>query len=174
MTDINFQNIIDTFAAQVYNHTYRMLGNREDAEEATQDVFVKIAKGLGNFRGDAKLSTWIWRITTNVCLTRINKKSVKTTTLYDDELEILNDVDDNQVNPERYFIIEEEREQLIQFISKLNPRESAVITMFYFDGLDYNEISNILDLPKGSVATALHRGREKLRKLLLQEEGKEI
>lgn len=174
MTETNFQNIIETYAGKVYNHTYRMLGNREDAEEATQDVFVKISKGLGNFRGDAKLSTWIWRITTNVCLTRLNKKSVKTTTLYDDESGVLYDVDDNQINPEQHLILDEEREQLIHYISKLSPRDSAVITMFYFDGLDYNEISKILDLPSGSVASALHRGREKLRKLLLQEEGKEI
>lgn len=174
MIDINFQNIIDTFAAQVYNHTYRMLGNREDAEEATQDVFLKISNGLKNFRGDAKLSTWIWRITANVCLTRISKKSGKTRPFNDDELEDLNDVYDNQINPEWNLIIQEEREKLIHFISKLSARESTVITMFYFDGLDYNEISNILDLPMGSVATALHRGREKLRKLFLLEEGKEI
>lgn len=114
-TDVNFQNIIDTFAERVFNHAYRMLGRREDAEEATQDVFLKVHKGLEGFRGESQLSTWIWRITTNVCLTRRSKRVNNLTTFFDDnELENVEAEDGSNSNPEEIFIAREERQRINQ------------------------------------------------------------
>jgi RNA polymerase sigma-70 factor (ECF subfamily) len=64
-----FNAIVKQFSKSINNHAYYMLGNREDAEDATYEAFLKIHRGLESFRGESKLSTWIWRITNNVCLT---------------------------------------------------------------------------------------------------------
>jgi len=73
-----FGQIVEDYAQGVYTHAHRMLGSREEAEEAAQDVFLRIHRSLGGFQGKAKMSTWVWRITTNVCLTRreMQRKSV--------------------------------------------------------------------------------------------------
>ncbi len=74
-------------------------------------------------------------------------------------------------NPEELYMGEEAREHLASLIARLNPQESAAITLFYLEGMDYEEIARILDLPMGSVATALHRGRKKLRSLFGEKEN---
>ncbi|HTP12840.1 MAG TPA: RNA polymerase sigma factor [Bacteroidota bacterium] len=164
----SFEALVDEFGGKIFNHAFRMLGTREDAEEATQDVFLKIHQGLPGFRGESQLSTWIWRITTNVCLTRGAKRKLHTVPLDEDEGEESVIDDHAPSNPEESFIAEESREQLARLINKLNPRESAAITLFYVDGLEYVEIARILDLPMGSVATHLHRGKKKLQALYHQ------
>ncbi len=161
-----FNTIITQYAAGVYNHAYRMLNSREDAEEATQDVFRKVHAGLGDFRGDAKLSTWIWRITANVCLTRLAKKRMDTVLLAGDPAD-----EDCSSNPERALIGSEERKRLAELISALDPREASAINLFYYEGMRYDEISETLGVPPGTVATMLHRGRERLRAMLLKEKG---
>jgi len=162
-----FNALVGEYFERVYNHAYRMLGNRENAEEATMDVFLKIHKGLSDFRGDAKLSTWIWRITVNVCLSRRSKKEAET---------ILTDADapedtivDPSMNPEEYFIKEETREELARRIAELPEQEASAIALFYLEGMTYEEIAAILSAPAGTVATALHRGRERLRRKLSAE-----
>ncbi|MBA4311779.1 MAG: hypothetical protein C0417_04020 [Chlorobiaceae bacterium] len=169
-SDHDFSVIVKEFAERVYNHAYRMLGSRENAEEATQDVFLKIHKGLINFRGDAQISTWIWRITTNVCLTRLANKTKNT---FPVEYDPINEIaDDNRTaNPEKIFLCREDHEELARSINKLSPKEAAAITLFYLEDMNYTEISDILEIPMGSVATVLHRGREKLRALILKSEG---
>jgi RNA polymerase sigma-70 factor, ECF subfamily len=165
-----FDTIIDQFAERIFNHAYRMLGSREDAEEATQDVFLKIHQGLGDFRGESRISTWIWRITTNVCLSRRARKKISTDSLDEDTERSAEIEDKNVADPEELFIAQEAREKLAGLIADLNPQEASAITLFYLEGMDYAEIARILDVPMGSVATALHRGRLRLRMLYLRKE----
>ena len=161
---LELNSLVYQYSDPVYNHAYRMLGNREDAEEATMDVFLKIHKGLADFRGDAHLSTWIWKITTNVCLSRRAKKRVQTVFRESEEVEeMLIDLEQAS-NPEELFIKEENREQLARFIAELPEQEAAAITLFYLEEMKYEEIAAVLGLPSGTVATALHRGRERLRR----------
>lgn len=169
-SDHDFSVIINEFAERVYTHAYRMLDSRENAEEATQDIFLKIYNGLNNFRGDAKISAWIWRITTNVCLTHLANKTKNTFSV---EYDLTNELaDDNRTaNPEKNFIFNEDLEGLARLINKLAPKEAAAITLFYLEDMNYEEISDILEIPMGSVATVLHRGREKLRDMILKSEG---
>jgi RNA polymerase sigma-70 factor (ECF subfamily) len=159
----DFDMTVDEFAEKIFNHAYRMLGSREDAEEATQDVFLKIHRGLADFRDQSRISTWIWRITTNVCLTRRAKKSPMTMSLNGKGEEHVIVDENRQSNPEKLFVAQEDRERLARFIAKLDPTEASAITLFYLQEMGYEEIARILDMPMGSVATALHRGREKLR-----------
>ena len=161
-----FGRIVEDYAQGVYAHAHRMLGSREEAEEAAQDVFLRIHRSLGGFQGKAKISTWVWRITTNVCLSRRESRRKSTPASLDPESAA--DVPDGSPDPERSFIVREESERLGRMIASLPDREAAVITLYYMEGMDYKEIAGALDLPAGSVATALHRGRERLAGKLLQ------
>lgn len=165
-TEGDFEAIVNEFAEKVYNHALRMLGEPLDAEEATSDVFLRIHRSLETFRHEAKLSTWIWKITSNVCLSHHRKKKLETLSVESENLsEILADPG-SESNPEESYLQREKQEELARLISRLPPREAAAITLHYMEGLDYSEIASILEIPIGSVATALHRGRERLRSLL--------
>jgi RNA polymerase sigma-70 factor (ECF subfamily) len=162
-----FNVLVGQYSERVYNHAYRMLGNREDAEEATMDVFLKVHKGLSDFRGDAKLSTWIWKITVNVCLSRRSKrKSEMVITEADNPEET---IVDPSLNPEEWYIKEEAREELARRIAQLPEQEATAVALFYLEGMNYGEIAAILSAPPGTVATALYRGRDKLRRKLSLE-----
>jgi RNA polymerase sigma-70 factor (ECF subfamily) len=164
-----FNALVQEYSERVYNHAYRMLGNSEDSEEATMDVFMRVHHGLAEFRGDAQMSTWIWKITTNVCLSRRAKRRGGTVSLETENVEeVIADLDPTS-NPEMVFLKEETREGLAGSIAELPEQEAAAITLFYLDGLKYEEIATILDSPMGTVATAVHRGRERLRKKMHAE-----
>lgn len=164
-----FRDIVDLYSARVFNLSLRILGSREDAEEATQDAFMRILKALDDFRGDSGLATWIWRITTNVCLTRKKKKSIAPVSL--DSVEI--DPPDGRVEDysrqERSFFARERADTISRYISMLPPGEATAITLFYFEELSYEEISDVLKIPIGTVSTDLHRGRQRLGELLREE-----
>ena len=147
-----------------------MLGSQEDAEDATQEVFIRVHRGLMNFLGEAQMSTWIWRITTNVCLSYRARRKENTVPLDDRNLEETLADGNETSNPERVLSKKEESKQLASLIAKLNSTEGAAVSMFYLQEMSYEEISAALSIPAGSVATALHRGREKLRMLFLQNE----
>jgi RNA polymerase sigma-70 factor (ECF subfamily) len=168
-TKLHFNALVEQYSERIYNHAYRMLGSREDAEEAAADVFLRIHIGLSGFRGDAQPSTWIWRITNNVCLSRRAKKRIETTHFDPDESQDDPRLAQNDSNPEDLFIRQELRENLARLIFELPDQEAAAISLFYLDGMTYEEIATILRVPAGTVATALHRGRERLRMRMLKE-----
>lgn len=169
----DFPDIVRDFSKQVYEHAYRVLGNVEEAEEATQDVFLRIHRSLHSFRGDAVLSTWIWKITLNVCLTR--RERLETMRRRRDPGDILEMhlPGDKSENAHEQVVRREQAEAVGRTISRLPQREATVITMFYLQEMTYAEISEILNIPPGSVATVLHRGRERLRKLLIGQPDEE-
>ncbi|MEW5961819.1 MAG: sigma-70 family RNA polymerase sigma factor, partial [Chloroflexota bacterium] len=77
----DFRQLVETYQHKVYTQAYRMLGSREEAEEATQDIFLKVHGSLEDFRGEAKISSWIYRITANVCISRMRKKQLHMTSI---------------------------------------------------------------------------------------------
>jgi RNA polymerase sigma-70 factor (ECF subfamily) len=150
----------------VFNLALKMLGNRNDAEEAVQDVFMRVYSSLKDFRGDSSLSTWIWRITANVCLTRRKKRDPAGVSLDDSGIDPPDGRVEDSSRQEKSVYASERRKILDACIALLPPNESAVVTLFYFEELSYEEISDILRLPVGTVSTALHRGRQRLAEML--------
>lgn len=161
-----YSDLVDLFSERVFNLAIRMLGNREDAEEATQDVFMRIYKSMDGFRGDSSLSTWIWRITANVCITRSKKRKADAVSLENSHI----DPPDGQVGTfskqENSLYRNEVAGAVNGYISMLPTNESAVLTLFYLEELSYDEIAEILKMPIGTVSINLHRGKARLRKLL--------
>jgi RNA polymerase sigma-70 factor, ECF subfamily len=165
----DFRQIVDQYDRKVYRHAFSMLGNREDAEEATQDVFVRVHKALYRFRGESSLSTWIYRITVNVCAPRVLRHSRKMLSLDDPDQNVARDLPDMDQNPEGLYSRKETREGIGALISRLPQREAATVTLFYLDQKGYREIAEILEMPEGSVARVLFEARERLRNMVRQD-----
>lgn len=167
-----YQVLVKRFSEGVYNHAWRMLGSREEAEEAAQDVFLQVHRTMGEFRGEAQVSTWIWRITNNICLNRRESRE------YADSHRGASAGPDDFIggdpDPLHAVILLEERERLARMIARLPDREASAITFYYIEGFDYVEIAGLLRVPAGSVATALHRGRERLKVMMERKETHEL
>ena len=153
-------------ADRIYNHALRMLGNREEAEEAVQDIFLKVHRGMAEFRGQSDIRTWLYRITVNTCLTRSRRKMRR---------EIHPDGEDGKAEnfwdilvnsrdtPEDLLIKKDMQEFFLGALELILPAEKELLLLFHVDELQYGEIARVLNIPIGTVCTQLYRARKKLR-----------
>jgi RNA polymerase sigma-70 factor (ECF subfamily) len=170
-TDV-FAVLVDRYKDLVFTLALRMLKNREEAEEVSQDTFIKTFKSLSKFKGDSKFSTWIYKITYNTCLDRIKKISRTYNTVTIDEFteHQVKTIDNALDNMEQ-----EERKQKIQDCLQLLPSEdSFLLTLFYFEELSLDEISKTIGLTTNNVKVKLFRSRKKLSKILKERLEPEI
>ena len=167
----NFKKLLADYQDRVYNQAYRMLGNHEDAEEATQDIFMNIYRSLDSFRGESKMSTWIYRVTSNECISRLRKKQLETTS-FDEPFEpdgrTLSDIiPDSGSDPEALLESSETAEMVRSQVRRLPANWAMAVSLYHFDDLSYEEISDIIDIPKATVATYIMRGRKQLAQWLM-------
>jgi RNA polymerase sigma-70 factor (ECF subfamily) len=165
---LQFQKIVREYSDRVARTARGMLGDERDAEEAVQDVFLKIYHGMKGFKGESEISTWIYRITVNTCISR-RRKAPRPEILPDDPA-ILLEIVDPLNRPDELYERSESKQRLTRLTSELPDREAQAVTLYYLQELDYSRISEIMNMPIGSVATVLHRGRERLHLLMLREE----
>lgn len=174
--ELDLRRLLAEYQDRVYNQAFRMLGNREDAEEATQDVFLLIHRSREGFRGESKVSTWIYRITSNVCIDRLRKKQIPTASLdreFEPGGETLGDVlPDDCPDPEEVFEDEETRKIIRAEVQKLPPQWAMAVTLFHFEDRSYDEIADIMEIPKATVATYILRGRRRLAVRLAETLGR--
>ncbi len=167
-----FRKLLYTYQDRVYNQAYRMLGNQEDAEEATQDIFLNIYRSMDEFRGESKITTWIYRITSNVCISRLRKKQLDMTSLdeprSDDDPRTLSDMlPEEGCDPESILESEETKELIRSEVRNLPPDWAMAVSLYHFDDLSYEEIADVMGIPKATVATYIFRGRKQLAQNLL-------
>lgn len=161
--DLDFTKVVQQYAERIFNHSYRILGEKCDAEDATQEVLLRIHKSLRSFRGEAELGTWIWRITCTICL-RMKASQCRRPVRLDGGVAGEYGIPaEGYTGPEEATVAWQIREQLTSSIARMPPREAAAITLFYLEEKRYKEIASIMGIPMGTVATLLRRGREKLR-----------
>jgi RNA polymerase sigma-70 factor (ECF subfamily) len=143
----------------------RMLKNEFDAEEILQDCFLKAYKSLNNFKGEAKFSTWFYRIVYNSALTKLSSQKRKTETemtSVEDHINLESEYNSNEI--EKLDV----NHLIHKTISKLPERYSAIITMFYLNEMTIDEISEAMGLTVSNVKVMLHRSRNALRDLVLK------
>lgn len=171
-----FETILSTYKTQVYRTALMILKNEADAEDASQDIFLNIYKSLHKWKGNSALSTWIYRITHNVCIDIIRKRkrndASPLTTYNDDGEENILPVIDEQADVEEKVIQKSAYGVLYAAIDRLPGKYREVIIFREINNLSYEEISKILSLPQGTVKSRIKRGREALKNLLL--ENKEL
>tara|TARA_B100000315_G_scaffold40358_1_gene35224 strand:+ start:11579 stop:12088 length:510 start_codon:yes stop_codon:yes gene_type:complete len=161
---MDFESIVEKYSDFVYNLTYRVLGNHADAEDAAQDAFLSAFRSFERFRGEASVSTWLYRIAVNAALMKMRKdrqKNLLTQTGYDD-LRIASISD----GPEKMALNTELRERLEQGLGLVAPNLRAAVVLRDVQGLSNEEAAAVLDISVSSLKARLHRGRILLRKYL--------
>lgn len=155
--------IFDRYSGRIYNFAYRFLKNSEAAEDATQEVFVKMMKYAKQFHGDAKLSTWLFSITANLCRDYLRKAENK----HKEGEETLLTLPANQsYSPERSLEMRQNEERVQKALQSLTPEQREAILLSRYQGLSYAEIAQIAGCSEGAVKTRVFRAMETLKKLL--------
>ena len=160
-----FRLLIERHQQHIFNLCYRMLRQFEDADDATQDTFLKAYRSLKQFRGDARLKTWLCRIARNECLNRLRHEDMAS---LDQQLTTDYSFQIADLTPSPLELIERQEIQSIvhEAINKLPHRYRLVITLFHLNGLSYEEISQVMEIPLGTVKTHIFRARELLKSKL--------
>src|SRR3954454_14919029 len=165
-----FGEIVEIYKDKVFQLAFRMLGNRHEAEDIAQEAFIRAYINIESFNINLKFSTWLYRIATNLCIDRMRKK--KPDYFLDAEvagtegLTMYSQIPSNTPLPESEVESLELQDTVQKEILKLPDKYRTAIVLKYIEELSLNEISEILDLPLGTVKTRIHRGREALRQQL--------
>ncbi|MGX1930870.1 RNA polymerase sigma factor [Flagellimonas sp. 2504JD4-2] len=162
-----FSKLVDSYKDLVFTIALRMLKNREEAEEVAQDSFIKIFKSLKSFHGDAKLSTWIYRITYNTCLDRIKKYKIDQKSRPIEEVTSYHVADMGNALDE--MMQQEKSEMIKKCIQKLPPTDAAILTLFYFEEQSLIELAKTLKLSANTAKVKLFRARKRLAVILKEQ-----
>lgn len=155
-----FKLIVENYTERLYWHARRFLNSHEDTNDLLQDVFIKIWAALPSFRGEARLFTWIYRITTNEVLNHLRKERFKALISF----ESVNDIIDKKIDEDPYFNENEIQRELYKAIRKLPEKQRLVFSLRYFDEMKYEDISQITGTSVGALKASYHHAYNKVRK----------
>ncbi|MGH7366245.1 MAG: sigma-70 family RNA polymerase sigma factor [Candidatus Rokuibacteriota bacterium] len=158
-----FEELVMAYQHRVFGVALRMLGNAGEAQEVAQEAFVRAHRALGEFRGDAKLSTWLYAITSRLCLNRLASAERRLTRQGEDALLRLSDA---APRPDAVLERSELEAALQRAIAELPEERRIVVVLCDLEGLSYEEIAQVLELPLGTVRSRLHRARTDLKNKL--------
>ncbi len=157
----SFGILVERYQNFVFTIVYRMVKVREEAEEVSQDSFIKAFESLSSYRGEAKFSSWLYSIAYRKALDALRKnKKYKAS-------EIIDDITEGEIDNALHFLEEKERKKTIQdCILKLSEDEAAIITLYYFEDQSVREIAGITKLSEDNIKVKLYRSRKKLFSML--------
>lgn len=165
-----FEELVRRYESRVYNITYRMLGREDDAVEAMQDTFLRAYRFLPKFEFKSSFYTWLYRIATNVSLTKLRRRKELPTVSLDEPLSEdgtgVRDLADEKHNPESDFRRQKLRDVIQQAVNSLPADYRAVVILRDMEGLSNSEVGEALNLSIPAVKSRLHRGRMILREQL--------
>lgn len=168
-----FEHLVHAYEKTVYNLALRTLGNREDAEDVTQEAFLKAYRSLDSFRGDSKFSVWLYRIVSNLCLDLLRSRQRKPTqslTVEDDDGEIGElEISDEHFSPEKLLDRKLTRESVQRGLAALPDDARQILLLRELQGMSYEEIGQALGLEPGTVKSRIFRARKRLCAFLLQD-----
>jgi RNA polymerase sigma factor (sigma-70 family) len=157
-----FAQLVQRYQQYVFTLVYRFTDNREDAEEISQDVFVKAYRSLADFRGEAKFSTWLYTIVRTSCITFLRKKRLNTSSL-DNERTFLQ-VESKQSGFTANAIEQKSKHAMVNSaIRMLSPDDTQILTLFYKGEQTLDEIGRVMGLEPNTVKVKLHRARNRLK-----------
>lgn len=170
-----FEKLVTLYERKVYATAYRYTGNEHDAMDVSQDVFIRVFRFLNTFNLESSFSTWVYRITVNVCKDYIRKRTARgelPLELTDEDGEYTVEISDTTYDPVEIYEQSELRQEIQEAIDDLPPSYKEIIVLRDLGGLSYEEIAQELRIEIGTVKSRLSRAREKLRKFLLQSGNK--
>ncbi len=162
----SFEQLIGTHQQYVYNIAFRMMGNEEDAKDAAQEALIKVFKNIGSYRHDSKFSTWLYRIVMNTCKDLLRKRKSNVISIdkgiATDEGEVQMEFEDPNASPVRDYERKEVQETIQEAMEDLPEANKSVLILREIKDYSYDEISDILDIPVGTVRSRINRGRKML------------
>lgn len=162
-----FSKLVESYKHMVFTLAMRTLKTREEAEEVAQDTFVKVFRSIKHFKGDAKLSSWIYRIAYNTCLDRLKKQKKE---LQNQPIEEINAPEVAEMQNALSGMIQKERLEMIKkCIAQLLPKDAALLTLFYFEDKNLNEMAEILEMSANTAKVKLHRARTRLGVIIKEQ-----
>lgn len=166
-----FSRLVDIYKTKVFTCAYKFTNDYSEAQDLSQEIFIKIYNNIPKFRFESSLSTWIYKITTNMCIDHKRKKKVKFSSFNEDysheaSLGIKSNSKDG--SPEEIVISNEKQREVHRIIYNLPDIYKTVIIMYHFNELSYKEISASLNVSEKTVETRLYRARRLLRDELLK------
>lgn len=164
-----FEHLIRAYEKPIYNLCLRTLGDPQDAMDASQEAFFRAYRALGSFRGESKFSVWLYRLTSNVCMDMLRKRSRGQTVSLTDEEEAVLDIPDDRFCPQSELEKKELRRAVREGLLKLPPEYREVLVLREINGLSYDEIALITDLETGTVKSRIFRARKKLASILIKD-----
>lgn len=167
-----YSTIIDRYSSKVYSTAYSYTHNQEETRDLVQEIFIKAYKSLHGFKAEARFSTWLYRIAVNSCIDWSRQKKSRATamTVWSfEEDDILDNIKTEADGPEEALLRQEHQEAVRNAVSDLPEIYKTVLILYYFEELQVQEISSILDCPKKTVETRLYRAKTILKSMLKQE-----
>lgn len=156
--------LLQRYRARVFSLALRIIGSREEAEEAAQDAFIRAFRALPGFEQRARFSTWLYRITYNTALNYATKKRDPAEPMPEDH----DEADEGQLPADAKLEHDDLKQQVHLALERLRPEYSAILTLFYLEDQGYEEIAEITGLPLGTVKNRLHRARKELRNFIVR------
>jgi RNA polymerase sigma-70 factor (ECF subfamily) len=168
-----YAGLVERYQNYVFTLAMRFTKNREDAEEVSQDIFIKAYRSLADFRGASKFSTWLYTIVNTTCITFLRKKKLETYSL---DHEKVFEVADSKDSGFRANLVEQKsRTNMVNgAIALLNPDDAEIITLFYKAEQSLDEIGKILGLDPKTAKVRLHRARQRLKEKMETHFAEEV
>lgn len=167
-----FSVIIDRYQSKVFSTACKYTHDYEEAQDLTQEIFIRLYNNLQSYKSKASFSTWLYRIAVNRCIDWMRKKKLHTVSaIYDssgDEVDIYDTIADIGGSLEEVFIKQENSDYIKKVVEGLPEIYKTVIILYYFEDFSPQEISDIIGIPKRTIETRLYRGKN-LLKLRLEE-----
>ncbi len=169
--EVAFRELVEQNKKNIFYLAYNFTGNMHDAEDISQEVFIKVFRRMRTFKRDSKLSSWLYRITINTCIDKYRKKSVFHKKMQvDKKLEEIpfDSYEQGRIDKSPEKIVEAHRIQrdITEALKKVSPRERSVFILRHYNHLSLNDISKVLGISVGAVKSFLFRAIQKLRKEL--------
>lgn len=161
-----FEEIYRRFADMVYNVALRMSNDPDEAADLTQDIFLRIYRHLGKFRGKSSLKTWIYRVALNQCRSGLGRKR-RNEPLSEETERTLSDPGRG---PEQHALADDAQQRVAEALAQLPSPFVEAVTLCDLEGLSYQEIADVLNVRIGTVRSRIARGRERLRRILEESE----
>lgn len=163
--------LVSAYERRVYNLAFRLCGNYDEASDIVVDSFVRVYQAIGRFRGDANFSTWLYRIVTNVYLDRHKRRRNKQWVSLEEYIEleensVARQIEDPSPAPDEQAEGNERQRILQRAIDSLPDYQRAMVVLYHTEGLSYEEIAAVMDMPIGTVKSRLNRARLVLREKL--------
>jgi RNA polymerase sigma-70 factor (ECF subfamily) len=154
-----FEMLLDAYQNKVYRLAYSLLGERAQAEDAVQEIFLRVWKALAKYRGESALGSWIYAIARNQCLTLIAQRARRPQAPLNEAVHAAVAAD------------QAPRFDVMRLVLKLPEDERRAVMLFYMEEHSYEEVARLLDLPLGTVKTRLHRARKQLASMIKEEDS---